>query len=71
MTSITADATDDVCCKVALLGTIVLAMAYLTAVLASLIFIITERSVESSELTKLVSLELILAFRNRSSLHEA
>jgi len=45
-------------------------MADLTAVLASLIFIVTERSVESSELTKLVAFELILAFWNRSSLYE-
>jgi hypothetical protein len=70
MTSITADTTDNVCCKVALLGAIVLAMADLTAVLASLVLIVTECSVESSELTKLVTLELILAFRNGSSLYE-
>jgi hypothetical protein len=68
--SITANTTDDVCCEVALLWTIVLAMADLTAVLTSLIFIVTESSVKSSKLTKLVALELILAFRNRGSLYE-
>lgn len=42
--------------------------AYQLTVLASLIFIVTESTVESGELTELVTLELVLTFRNRSGL---
>jgi hypothetical protein len=45
MTSIATDTTDDVCCEVALLGTVILAMTNLTTILARLIFIVAERSV--------------------------
>jgi hypothetical protein len=68
MASIATDATDDVGGEVALLGTVVLAMSDLAAVLTSLIFIITEGTVESSQLAQLVSLEFVLAFGNRGSL---
>jgi 2-keto-3-deoxy-6-phosphogluconate aldolase len=37
-------------------------------VLAGLVLIITEGTVESSQLTQLVALELVLAFGNRSGL---
>lgn len=68
VTSVTADTTDDVGCEVALFGTIVLAVTDLTAVLASLVLIVTQGTVESSQLTQLVALELVLAFGDRSSL---
>lgn len=67
MASIATDATDDVGGKVPLLGTIVLAMSNLATVLTSLILIITEGTVESSQLSQLVSLEFVLAFGNRGS----
>jgi hypothetical protein len=41
----------------------------LAAVLASLILIVSKSTIECCKLTKLVTLELILAFRNRGSLH--
>jgi hypothetical protein len=56
MAGIATDATDDVGGKVTLLGTVVLAMSDLATVLASLILIITEGTVESSQLSQLVSL---------------
>ena len=68
VTSVTADTTDDVGCEVALFGTIVLAVADLTAVLASLVLIVSEGTVEGGKLTELVALEFVLTFGNRSSL---
>jgi hypothetical protein len=67
MASIATNATDDVGGKVTLLGTVVLAMSDLATVLASLVFIIPEGTVESSQLPQLVSLEFVLAFGNRGS----
>jgi hypothetical protein len=68
MSCISTDATDDVGREVALLWTIVLSVTNLTAVLASLVLVVSERTVECCKLTKLVALELVLAFRNRGSL---
>lgn len=65
---IATDTTDDVGSGVALFGAVILAMTDLTAVLTSLVFVITKGTVESSELTKLVAFQLILAFWNRRSL---
>ena len=42
------------------LGAIILAMTYLATVLTSLVLVVTEGTVESSQLSKLVSLELVL-----------
>ena len=86
MTSIATDATNDVGGKVSLFGTVVLSVADLTTysmlarvqmgennaltVLASLVLIITKSTVESSQLTKLVPLELVLTFGDRGSLHQ-
>lgn len=64
MTCISTDATDDVGGEVALFWTIILSVTDLTAVLASLIFVVSESTVECCKLTKLVALELVLAFRN-------
>ena len=43
-------------------------MADFTTVLASLILVITESTVERGQLAKLVTLELVLAFWNRGRL---
>jgi len=64
--SVATNATDNVGGEVALLGTVVLAMSDLTTVLASLVLVITESTVESRQLTKLVALELILTFGDGS-----
>lgn len=86
MTSIATNATDNVGCEVALLGTVVLAMSDLTTlwvvrineinilgqyqltVLASLVLVVTESTVESRQLTELIALELILTFGDGSGL---
>lgn len=68
MACISTDATDDVGCEVALLWAIVLSVTNLAAVLASLVLIVSKRTIECCKLTKLVTLELILAFGNRGSL---
>ena len=68
VTSLPADTTDDTSSVVLLLGTIVLAMTDLSTVLTGLVLVVTEGTVESGELTKLVTLELVLSFGNGSSL---
>jgi hypothetical protein len=65
---ISTDATDDVCCEIALFWTIVLSVTDLTTVLASLILVVSKSTIECCKLTKLIALELILAFRDRGSL---
>jgi len=62
--SITADTADDVGGVVLLLRAVILAMSNLAAVLAGLVFVITQSSVQGSKLTKLVTLELVLALGN-------
>lgn len=69
MTSVSTDTTDDVGGEVLLLGAVVLAVADLATVLTSLILVITKGTVQGSKLTKLVTLQLVLAFRNRGSLY--
>lgn len=65
---IATHSTDDAGSEVLLLRAVVLAVSDLTTVLASLVFIVTQGSVQSSELTELVTLQFVLALRNRSSL---
>lgn len=65
---ITTNATDDACRKVLSLRAVVFTMANLTTVLTSLVLIVSKGSVERRELSKLVTLELVLAFRDRSGL---
>lgn len=82
---IATDTTDNVGGKVALLGTVILAVSDLTTfasleiwskwvkresltVLTSLVLVVTKGTVESSKLTKLVTLELVLTLGNRRSL---
>lgn len=68
VTSITADATDDTRSEVALLGTIIFTVTNLTTVLAGLVLIVTESTIQSSKLTELIALEFVLTFRNGCSL---
>lgn len=68
MASVSTDTTDDVGGKVALFWAVVLPVADLTTVLAGLVLIITESTVKSSKLSKLVALELVLSFWNGCSL---
>lgn len=68
MAGVTTDTADDVGREVLLLRTVVLAMTDLAAVLACLVLVVTQGTVQGSKLTQLVTLELVLAFRNRCSL---
>lgn len=68
MAGVATNAADDAGGEILLLGTVILAMADLTTVLTGLVLVVTERSVEGGELTKLVALEFVLALRNRGSL---
>ena len=68
MACVTADAADDVGCVVLFLRAVILAMADLATVLAGLVLIVTQRSVERSEFTELVALELVLTFGDGGSL---
>jgi hypothetical protein len=67
---LTTDTADDAGREVLLLWTIVLAMTNLTTVLAGLVLVVTKGTVEGGKLTKLVALEFVLAFRDRSSLQD-
>lgn len=68
MACVTTNSADDAGSKVLSLGTIVLAMPNLSTVLTSLVFIISKSTVEGGQLSKLVTLEFVLTFRDRSSL---
>lgn len=59
---VATDAADDAGGVVLALGTVVLAVTDLAAVLAGLVLVVAEGTVEGGELTKLVSLELVLTF---------
>jgi hypothetical protein len=65
---ISTDTTDDVGREVALFWAVVLSVTNLTTVLASLVLIVSEGTVERCKLTKLVALELVLPFGNRGGL---
>jgi hypothetical protein len=67
MSGRSTEMTDNVGGKVALLGTIILAMATVTAILAYLVLIVSQGTVKRSEFTKLASLVIVLAFGSGSS----
>jgi hypothetical protein len=69
MTGIATHTTNYVRGEVSLFRAVVFAVTNLTAILTSLVLIVTESTVESSKLTKLVALELVLAFWNGCSLY--
>jgi hypothetical protein len=54
--------------EVSLLRAVVLAMTNLTTILASLVLVISESTVQCSKFTKLVALQLVLAFWDGCSL---
>jgi hypothetical protein len=68
MSSLATDAADDASGEVLLLWAVVLPMSDLTTVLARLVLVVTEGTVEGGELTELVALQLVLAFWNGGSL---
>ena len=68
MTGVAADTADDVGSVVLLLGTVVLAVTNLPAVLACLVLVVTQGSVQRSKLAQLVTLELVLTLGNGGSL---
>lgn len=68
MTSVTADTTDDVGGIVLGVRAVILAVTDFTTVLASLVLVVSEGTVECGEFTQLVALELVLTFRNGGSL---
>lgn len=68
MASVSTDTADDAGSEVLFLRAIVLAMTNLATVLASLVLVVSQGTVERGELSKLVTLEFVLTFRNRCSL---
>lgn len=68
MAGIAAHSTDDIGGKILLLGTVVLAVTDLAAVLTCLVLIVTQGTVQCGKLSKLISLELILTLRDRGGL---
>lgn len=68
--STSANAADDVRCEVTLFGAVILTVAYTTAVLTDLVFIVTKSTVESSQLAKLVALMVVLTFWGGSRLQQ-
>jgi hypothetical protein len=69
MTSITTNTTNNVGGEVLSVRAVVLAVANFAAVLASLVLVVTEGTVECGEFTQLVALELVLTFGNGGSLY--
>lgn len=68
MTSIATDTANDVGCEVLSLGAIVFPVTDHTAVLAGLVLVVTQGTVEGRKLAQLVALELVLTFGNGSGL---
>jgi hypothetical protein len=67
MARISTDTADNTGSEVLFLGAVVLAMSNLATVLAGLVLVVSQGTVERSELSKLVALEFVLTFRNRCS----
>lgn len=65
---VTTDAADDAGSVVLALGAIVLAMTNLATVLAGLVLVVSQGTVEGGKFSQLVTLELVLSLRNRGSL---
>jgi hypothetical protein len=68
MACVSTDTANDAGSEVLFLRAVVLAMTNLATVLASLVLIVSQGTVERGELSKLVALEFVLTFRNRCSL---
>ena len=65
---LTTNTTDNAGGEVLLLGTVVFAMTNFSTVLAGLVLVVSEGTVEGGELAELVALEFVLTFGDRSSL---
>lgn len=63
MSSATADTAYDIRCEVTLLGAVVFTMANATAVLANLVLVVAESTVERRQLSQLIPLVIVLALR--------
>jgi hypothetical protein len=68
VSSRTTNATNDIGCEVALLGTVILAVSNIATVLANLVFVITKGAIKSGEFTELVALVIVLTFGSRRRL---
>jgi len=66
--STSANSTNDVSSKVALFRAVIFPVANTTAVLADLVFVVTESTIESRKFSKLVAFVIVLPFGGRSSL---
>jgi len=66
----TTNTTNDVSCEVALLWTVIFAMPKAPTVLANLVLVVTESTVQCCEFAKLIAFVVILAFGRRCSLEE-
>ena len=68
VTRLATNTADDARGEVLLLRAIILAVTNFTTVLTGLVLVVAEGTVERGKLAQLVTLELVLAFRDRSSL---
>lgn len=68
MASISTGAADNVGREVLFLRAVVLAVTDLATVLASLVFIVTQSTVQGGKFSKLVTLKLVLSLGNRCGL---
>lgn len=66
--TVSTRSTDDVGGERPRLGTLVLSVTLFTTVLTQLILVVSQRSVQRGELSQLVSLVVVLAFRSRGGL---
>lgn len=68
MTGTTTDTTNNIGSKVALLGAVIFTMAYTTAVLTYLIFVVPECAVQCRQFSQLIAFVIVLTFGSRSGL---
>lgn len=62
MSGAPANTADDVSSKVALLGTLILPVTDVAAILTDLIFIVSKGSIKGSEFAELIAFMIVLAF---------
>ena len=67
---IATNTTDDIGGEISLLWAVEFSMPYLSAVLTSLVLIVTKGTVQGCQFAKLIALKFVLAFRDRGGLHE-
>lgn len=69
MTSVATNTANNVGREVALLRTVVLAVANFSTILAGLVFVVAQSTVERGKLAELIALQLILSFWDRRGLN--